>query len=110
MRKDVLYDIGGALVEAVTVYRKADYSYRLSRYGYAFDSTVYDEYVRVFEHGSGGIFSGGYDSDEKDNFVWVINLEPSTEAYSYDSISNTTIHNYNADIAMHQYCTLYFPD
>lgn len=104
----VLYDVNDLLLEAVTLYRSAIYSYSFTRYGYAFDSTVYNKNVRVVEHGSGGKFTGGYDAN--DDFVWVKSLVPTAENYGYDSIANTTIYNYNADIAMHQYCITYYPD
>lgn len=96
------------LENEIILYRSAYYKYRLERRSYVYDRSTYDDYVRVFDHGSYGYFSGGY--DKNDDFTWVISTPPKTSDYSYDSIANTTIYNYNADLTINGYCSLYFPD
>lgn len=103
-----VFDAYDNLVREIMIYRGAYYTYRLERRSYVYDTSTYDDYVRVFDHGSKGVFSGGYDSN--DDFTWIISSSPKTSDYSYDSIANTTIYNYNADLSINGYCSLYFPD
>ena len=103
-----VFDAKDELERQIMIYRGAYYKFRLERRSYVYDRSTYDDYVRVFDHGSNGVFSGGY--DQYGNFTWHISSLPKTADYSYDSIANTTIYNYNADISINGYCSLYFPD
>lgn len=96
------------ILEDVTLYRQAHFDYTFSRVGYAYDSTVYNDYVRVIEYTDTGVFAGGYDNEEV--FRWIYDEYPSSYDVSYGTIVDRTIYNYNSDVFVHNSCTLYFPD
>ena len=96
------------ITSSVTLYKSAVYRYNGSRVGYAYDPTVYSTYVRVITRSGTGEFTGGYTADG--DFDWVHSTISSAFHYSYSAIADTTIYNYNADLNLHGYCSMYYPD
>ena len=96
------------ILASVTLYRQAHFDYTFSRVGYAYDYTVYNDYVRVIEYTDTGVFAGGYDNE--DVFRWIYDEYPSSHDVSYSTVVNRTIYNYNSDVFAHNSCTMYFPD
>ena len=88
--------------------KSAHYKFTASRLGYAYDSTSYNNYVRVIDYTSTGGFAGGY--DKNGDFTWIIDEPPSAFNHSYSQIADKTIYNYNVDVLMNNCCTLYYPD
>lgn len=98
-----------AIGTAFTLYKSARYSFNAERHGYAYDTTVHRKDVLVASYRGTGEFTGGYNSSGY--FTWVISQVPSPFSRAYSTIANTTIYNYNADLAVHNgYCNTYFPD
>lgn len=97
-----------ALQESAEVAKDAEYSYWGAREGYAHDSTVYDEDVKVYFNSSQGTFDGGY--NKYGNWTWI--ESPPSDAYdvSTTDIIDTTIENYNSCILLYGYCSMYYPD
>lgn len=75
--------------------------------GYAYDTTVHNNYVRTVLYSGKGEFAGGYTASGY--FTWVHSLPSSAYSHDYASIANTAIYNYNADIAVNGSCVTYFP-
>ena len=93
---------------AITLWKSGKYNSTAQRHGYVYDTTVYNENVHVTWNTSSGEFSGGYNNAEE--FTWIISTPPSTFAVPYSTNLNQTLHNYNADIALHGMCYTYSPD
>lgn len=93
---------------AVSLCKSAHFTFFGRRAGYAYDWTVYNNYVRVIEYCDNGGFAGGYDKDGE--FTWVMDDVPSAFEKTAAAIAEKTISNYNADVVANNGCTLYFPD
>lgn len=94
--------------EAVTLYKSAVYTFSGIKRTYVYDTTVYNDWVRVYGLSNKGEFTGGYNS--KDVFTWVISETSSALEKSNSTVVNKAASNYNADILSHGYCSLYEPD
>jgi hypothetical protein len=96
------------ILSAATLSRSAVYRYSGSRIGYAYDTTIYNKYVRVIQYSGNGEFTGGYLSNG--NFDWVHSTVSSAYDHAYSTIADKTIYNYNADIVVNGFCWSYYPD
>lgn len=93
--------------EAVTLYKSAIYTFSGIKRSYVYDTTVYNEWVKVYGVSSTGEFTGGYNSN--DQFTWVISKPSTALEKSNSTLATTAINNYNADVESHGYCSLYEP-
>lgn len=96
------------IMDEVTLSNGGVYEYFGERAGYAYDKTIYNDAVRVIQRSAKGEFAGGYTSDG--DFEWVHSVPSLAYNHSYDEIANDTIFNYNADIEVHGFCSMYRPD
>lgn len=92
----------------VTLCNSANYSYYGTRSGYAYDTTLYQNYVRVVNYSDRAEFHGGYTADGI--FEWIIYSYPDAFNHTTSDIADTTISWYNSNISVHGYCKSYFPD
>ena len=96
------------ILSACSLAKTAKYRYTGMRAGYAFDTTVYNTYVRVIAYSGAGEFTGGNNSNGV--FTWIHSSYSSAFNHSYTEIANTTINNYNAHITINGVCISYYPD
>lgn len=96
------------ILDAVTLYNSAIYTYSGARRGYVYDTTVYNKFVCCTVVAGTGEFAGGYNAEGV--FDWI-QLSVSN-AYSHEEteLADTAFYNYNADIVVNGYCATYFPD
>lgn len=73
-----------------------------------YDSTYYNKDVKVIHNTSKGVLHGGNNSSGK--FTWI-DYQPDNALKRdiYDIINKAT-YNYNANIQINKYCSLYYPD
>ncbi len=88
--------------ENAEIAKDAEYSYWGAKEGYAYDTTLYNDDVLVYNN------SEGY--DKYGNWTWI--ESPRSDAYSVSNTKkiNKTIELYNACIVTYGYCELYSPD
>lgn len=104
----VAVSAAGYIREAVTLYKSASYDYIGFKEGYVYDSTYYRQDVKVIHNRSMGVLHGGNNSSGK--FTWIdYQPSPALKRDTYDIINKAT-YNYNANIALNKYCSLYYPD
>lgn len=98
---------GGKLQDAVNLCRTAKFSFIGNRRGDVYDSTKYNDYVKVIDLTSSGEFTYGYDKDG--NYIWVVSMTPTCYDVAYTKIANDALTNYNWDVANNSYCSQYAP-
>lgn len=95
------------ILQTVTLYNSAVYTYWGERFGYVYDPTKFNDYVRMVVHQSKGEFTGGYTSSGV--FDWVHSVVSSAFSHSYADIIDTAGSLYNAEVFAYGYCLHYFP-
>lgn len=97
----------GKLQSAANLCRTAKYSFTGNRRGDVYDSTRYNNYVKVIDLTSSGEFSYGY--DKNGNYLWIVSMEPTCYNTNYSTIANDALKNYNWDVALNGFCSQYAP-
>lgn len=97
----------GKLQEAVNLCRTAKFSFSGNRRGDVYDTTRYNNYVRVVNLTSSGEFTYGYDA--KGNYHWIVSMEPTCYSVASSKIAKDALTNYNWDVANNGYCSQYTP-
>lgn len=95
------------LLSAIQLSKSAEYTFKGNRFGYAYDTTVWNKDVLVQVKKSGGKFSGGYNSSGK--FTWIISTSPSAYDKSIDQWVNNVITYYNSDLVSKKGKTSFMP-
>lgn len=98
----------GLIQEAIRTSKDAQYDYWGKRDGYVYDTTVWNQDVKVIWHEAIGTFDGGYLPNG--DWAWIESPRSSAYNYSATSIADSTIYNYNMCILAYGYCQAYYPE
>ena len=93
---------------AVTLYRSAVYNYQESYVGSVYDTVTLNKYVKMTWQYNGGTFTGGYDSNG--NFTWIESYAAPALQVSPETIADTAIYNYNAELVLYGMIVNYYPE
>lgn len=96
--------------EYIGVTKDAQYRYSGRREGYIYDTTIYNDYVKVYNNNHNGEIDGGYDNSG----IWHWIESPQSDAFDEYKLSNDTIVTktaqfYNECLHLYGYCNMYEP-
>lgn len=95
------------LLSAIQLSKSEEYTFKGNRFGYAYDTTVWNKDVLVQVKKSDEKFTGGYNSSGK--FTWIISTSPSAYDKSIDQWVNNVITYYNSDLVSKKGKTSFMP-
>lgn len=96
------------ILSQIDLCRTAVYSFSGNRYGFVYDTTVYNANVLVKSKKSSGKFTGGF--DKNGDFTWVISKVPIAWDDSTSKWATTTMNYYNNDLKTGSGMTTFRPE
>jgi hypothetical protein len=73
-----------------------------------YDTVTLNKYVKMTWQYNGGTFTGGYDSNG--NFTWIESYAAPALQVSPETIADTAIYNYNAELVSYGMIVNYYPE